>query len=154
VTHRRGASGQSGEGEEEDLREEAYMVKIVAGSERLGQVCMGVCVSVCVCVCVCMCMCMCTYDVCMYVCMYIHTHVCVYVHTHTHTYTHRSGSQRGTWGRRRGRVPGKVKGLSPRVHAQATPRRIWLPSLTSAIWRYVYILFQKKKLTNHRSIRA
>jgi hypothetical protein len=39
VTHKRGASGQGGEGEEEELREEAYMVKIVAGSERLRQVC-------------------------------------------------------------------------------------------------------------------
>ena len=53
VTHKRGASGQGGEGEEEELREEAYMVKIVAGSERLRRVCvpgvvgLWICLSVC-----------------------------------------------------------------------------------------------------------
>ena len=59
MTHKRAASAHGGEGEEEELREEAYMVKIVGGSERLGQVC--ACVSECLCLSVCLSIYICIY---------------------------------------------------------------------------------------------
>jgi hypothetical protein len=75
VTHKRGASGQGGEGEEEELREEAYMVKIVAGSERLRRVCVPGVVGLWICLSVCLSI---------YLSIYVQMNIYVYMHVYVY----------------------------------------------------------------------